>query len=284
MRGVSCPTTEFCAAMSRQGYIYASTNPGARSARLVGDRPPGREKTAPPRLWHLLPLDLALRRGRLGRQDRHLDESGRADGLERHRTRAAARTDRHLLPDRIALRRGQQRRQRSSAPPNPGRRGADLGRGRARSAASESSTASPAPRPSLCVTGNAADLFVATNPTGPASAWLPTPDVTPLQTTAFSCPTDDACAAANNNADIITSTDPTGGAGAWSFTNAIPIPPNGMFGISCPTTGFCLAGRGPRPDHHLDRTVQRQPAGEPEDPQGPPPPHGPDHPPPDRTC
>ena len=29
VRGVSCPTTEFCAAMSRQGYIYASTNPGA---------------------------------------------------------------------------------------------------------------------------------------------------------------------------------------------------------------------------------------------------------------
>ena len=28
VRGVSCPTTEFCAAMSRQGYIYASTNPG----------------------------------------------------------------------------------------------------------------------------------------------------------------------------------------------------------------------------------------------------------------
>src|SRR5262249_37700707 len=29
VRGVSCPTTEFCAAMSRQGYVYASTNPGS---------------------------------------------------------------------------------------------------------------------------------------------------------------------------------------------------------------------------------------------------------------
>jgi hypothetical protein len=65
--------------------------------------------------------------------------------------------------------------------------------------------------------------------------------VTPLQTTAFSCPTEGACAAVNNNADIITSTDPTGGAAAWSFTNAIPIGPNGMFGISCPTTEFCAA-------------------------------------------
>ena len=67
------------------------------------------------------------------------------------------------------------------------------------------------------------------------------PDVTPLQTTAFSCPSDEACAAVNDNADIITSTDPTGGTGAWSFTNAIPIPPNAMFGISCPTTSFCAA-------------------------------------------
>jgi hypothetical protein len=65
--------------------------------------------------------------------------------------------------------------------------------------------------------------------------------VTPLQITAFSCPADSACAAVNNNADVITSTDPTGGTGAWSFTNAIPIPPNGMFGISCPATEFCAA-------------------------------------------
>ena len=27
VRGVSCPSTEFCAAMSRQGYVYASTSP-----------------------------------------------------------------------------------------------------------------------------------------------------------------------------------------------------------------------------------------------------------------
>jgi hypothetical protein len=93
----------------------------------------------------------------------------------------------------------------------------------------------------LCVTGNETDLFVSTIPNGPAATWKATPDVTPLQTTAFSCPGDEACAAVNDNADIITSTDPTGGAGAWSFTNAIPIPPNGMFGISCPTTSFCSA-------------------------------------------
>jgi hypothetical protein len=96
------------------------------------------------------------------------------------------------------------------------------------------------PSPTLCVTGNSADIYVSTNAAAPSS-WKPTPDVTPLPIMAFSCPTNAACAAVNNNADVITSTNPTGGTGAWSFTNAIPIPPNGMFGISCPSTSFCAA-------------------------------------------
>ena len=239
VRGVSCPTTEFCAAMSRQGYIYASTNPGAgapawsaialqaeKKPRLhvygiscpsislcVGVASGGKIVTstnpAGPTVWNVTELGLPLELTGISCPTETLCVAVSSDGTIISSTAPAGGA-----PTWVAA--------------------APLGGFGVLDGVSCSS-------PKLCVTGNAADLFVSTNPTGPASAWTATPDVTPLQTLAFSCPTDDACAAANNNADIITSTDPTGGAGAWAFTNAIPIPPNAMFGISCPTTGFCLA-------------------------------------------
>jgi hypothetical protein len=240
VRGVSCPTTEFCAAMSRQGYIYASTNPAGgapawsaialqaeKKPRIhaygvscpsislcVGVASGGKIITstnpAGPTVWNVTELGLPLELTGVSCPTESLCVAVSSDGSIISTTDPAGGA-----PTWVAA--------------------APVGGFGVLDGVSCSS-------PELCVTGNDSDLFVSTNPTGPASAWTATPDLTPLQTMAFSCPTDAACAAVNNNADIITSTDPTGGAGAWSFTNAIPIPPNGMFGISCPTTAFCLAG------------------------------------------
>ena len=239
VRGVSCPTTDFCAAMSRQGYIYASTNPagGAPAWSAIALQPEKKPRVhaygiscpsislcvgvaaggkiitstnpAGPTVWSVTELGLPLELTGVSCPTESLCVAVSSDGYIITSSNPAGGA-----PTWVAASPG-------------GGFGPLLG-------VSCSS-------PSLCVTGNVADIYVSADPTAGAGAWQATPDVTPLQLTAFSCPTDEACAGVNNNADIITSTDPTAGAGAWSFTNAIPIPPNGMFGISCPTTSFCLA-------------------------------------------
>lgn len=100
------------------------------------------------------------------------------------------------------------------------------------------------PSPSLCATGNLyGNLFAAANPTGPAEAWRPAPGGGSVQITDVDCPTATQCVAVNNNADVMTSENPL--AGGWSFTNLRPYPGvdetllNGTFGVSCPTASFC---------------------------------------------
>jgi hypothetical protein len=101
------------------------------------------------------------------------------------------------------------------------------------------------PSVSLCVTGNAGQILTSTSPA--TSSWNVVTAGTGLPVKGVSCPALTACAAIDNNSDAIVSTNPTGGAGAWSFINVIPPPlapegsPNGMFGISCPTTLLCAA-------------------------------------------
>jgi hypothetical protein len=109
------------------------------------------------------------------------------------------------------------------------------------------------PTASLCVTGNSSQMLSSTSPAGGASAWKAVTAGSGLEVSAASCPSASACAAVTDNADVITSTDPTGGPTAWSFRNVIPswlLPtgkenPNGdtnaMWGISCPTADFCMA-------------------------------------------
>ena len=239
VRGVSCPSTEFCAAMSRQGYVYASTSPAGGApawgaVALQGEHKPrvhvygvscpstslcvgvaagGRIVTSTRPVgataWNVSQLGAPLELTGVSCPSESLCVAVSSDGNIISTTDPGGGA-----PTWVA-----------AAPAG--------GYGVLQGVSCSS--------PSLCVTGNAADIFVSTSPAGPAASWQATPDVTPLQITAFSCPADSACAAVNNNADVITSTDPTGGAGAWSFTNAIPIPPNGMFGISCPATEFCAA-------------------------------------------
>jgi hypothetical protein len=105
------------------------------------------------------------------------------------------------------------------------------------------------PTLSLCVTGNPGRVVSSTDPAGPAASWRVVSAGTGLPVTGFSCPSIHACAAVDTNADVMISTDPTGGSGAWSFKNVIPFDTtpgagakgNGMFGISCATTSFCAA-------------------------------------------
>jgi hypothetical protein len=100
------------------------------------------------------------------------------------------------------------------------------------------------PSVSLCVTGNAGQMITSTNPAG--GAWNTATAGTGLPVKGVSCPLVSACAAVDNNSDVIVSTNPTGGSGAWSYTNVIPYfeapngGPNGMFGLSCPTTSLCV--------------------------------------------
>jgi hypothetical protein len=97
------------------------------------------------------------------------------------------------------------------------------------------------PSGSFCVTGNSDAVLSATNPPGGAAAWKEAAGVTPLPLTAFDCATTTACAAVNNNFDVIASTDPGGSPSAWTFTNAVPYTgANGAFGISCPSTSLCV--------------------------------------------
>jgi len=94
----------------------------------------------------------------------------------------------------------------------------------------------------FCLTGNLGSILTSIRPSADPAAFVSTPAPAPLQLTAFDCVDEQACAAVNNNADVITSTDPTGGAGKWSMTNVVPYnEPNGTFGVSCPSTQLCVA-------------------------------------------
>ncbi len=103
------------------------------------------------------------------------------------------------------------------------------------------------PSPALCITGNAlGNLFVSTNPTGSVSAWKTTDGGGSVQITDVDCPSASRCVAVDNNGDVLTSTDPTRGPGAWTFASTIPftevagtLKGNAMFGVSCPTVSFC---------------------------------------------
>jgi hypothetical protein len=109
------------------------------------------------------------------------------------------------------------------------------------------------PATSLCVTGNPGQMLTSTSPAGGAAAWKAVTAGSGLAVSAVSCPTTGACAAVTDNSDVITSTEPTGGPAAWSFETVIPhwlLPTgeenpkgdsNAMWGIACPSTGFCAA-------------------------------------------
>jgi hypothetical protein len=105
----------------------------------------------------------------------------------------------------------------------------------------------------LCVAGNASGNLISTgDPADPHPEWHEVSGGGSVPVTDVSCPDAAHCLAVDNNGDTITSTDPTGGPGSWVRENQIPyverdqyeLPtaPNAIFGVSCPTTSLCVLG------------------------------------------
>jgi hypothetical protein len=95
------------------------------------------------------------------------------------------------------------------------------------------------PTTGLCVSPDShGDVLTTTEPTGTASAWRSTlVGGATNDNSAVSCPSSGLCVVVHGD-DILTSTDPTGGVGAWSSTT---IDANGLSGVACSTTSFCVA-------------------------------------------
>jgi hypothetical protein len=80
------------------------------------------------------------------------------------------------------------------------------------------------PSAGLCVSGDLlGDLLVSTAPSSPTS-WSSVKSGGTVQITDVDCPTTALCAAVDLNGGVITSGDPTGGAAAWSLVNLAPYP------------------------------------------------------------
>ena len=101
------------------------------------------------------------------------------------------------------------------------------------------------PSSALCVAGTSGDLLVSTDPSGGASAWVPS--AAPPQRPGFgaavhgiACPTVSLCVAVSSNA-VLTSTNPAGGAHAWRVAT-LPIP-DGWYldGVACQSVTACVA-------------------------------------------
>jgi hypothetical protein len=104
------------------------------------------------------------------------------------------------------------------------------------------------PTTGLCVTGDMFGSVLTTpTPTAGASGWNASPSGATVQITAASCSSPTSCLLTDDNGDVITSAEPLGGAGSWTVQNLIAFPTdapvhNGLFSASCPTRGFCAVG------------------------------------------
>ena len=108
------------------------------------------------------------------------------------------------------------------------------------------------PSAELCVSGDTlGNLLVARNPTAGTGAWRQIPGGGTVQITDVDCLSTRLCLAVDNNGDVLTSTNPDGGPGDWTFTNVLPYPmieegaPNHFFGASCAARELCaIAANG----------------------------------------
>jgi hypothetical protein len=102
------------------------------------------------------------------------------------------------------------------------------------------------PSTALCVATTGGDrLFTSTDPMGGSAAWHQATLVGNPSLTSISCPTTLLCVAGARGATgsvegVYTSTNPTGGAGSWTETSL----GTSVNALACPSTGLCVAAAG----------------------------------------
>jgi hypothetical protein len=244
IRGVSCPSTGYCVAVSLDGRIFSSTDPtgGPAAWKIVplgGEKEPHVHMTGVSCPSPALCVAVALGSKIVFSTNPTGDRSAwtvveLSEPLDLHGVSCPS----------VSLCVGVDNEGRIVSSSNP--TGSAAAWGPAVSPAGPNSLNGIAcPSVSFCVTGNAGQIITSTNPA--ASAWNVVTAGTGLPVKGVSCPALTACAAIDNNSDAMVSTNPTGGAAAWPFINVIPPfaspegSPNGMFAISCPTTTLCAA-------------------------------------------
>jgi hypothetical protein len=249
IRGVSCPTTGFCAAAGPQGHFFTSTDPtGPVEAWMETNL--GLDATHMNGISCPTP-SLCVAVGQNGRIVSSTDPTGGVSAWQVTKLNEPFDLRGVSCPmTSLCVAVGLEGNILSSTNPTGGVGAWDVARQPAGEAALNGVSC---PSPSLCVTANPGQMLASTAPAGGASVWKAVTAGSGLPVTAVSCPLPSACLAVTNNADMIASTDPTGGPTAWSFENVIPswLLPNGkenpngegnaMWGVSCPTTGFCAA-------------------------------------------
>lgn len=248
IRGVSCPTNGFCAAIGHQGHFFATTYPTGPAEAWV-EAPLGLDAT------HMNGIScpttsLCVAAGQNGRIVTSTDPTGGAGAWQITKLNEPFDLRGVSCPTTsLCVAVGLEGNILSSTNPTGGAGAWDVAR---QPAGEKPLHGVSCPSPSLCVTGNPGQMLTSTSPAGGASTWRPVAAGSGLPVTAASCPGEGACAAVTNNADVITSTDPTGGPSAWSFKNVIPhlmLPSgkenpkgdtNAIWGISCPTAALCV--------------------------------------------
>jgi hypothetical protein len=86
------------------------------------------------------------------------------------------------------------------------------------------------------------DVVTSTDPSGGGGTWSTTSLVSDQGLNEISCPTAGFCVASDGlSGDVLVSTDPTGGAGAWSTANIVNPVGDGIVGLTCPSSGLCVA-------------------------------------------
>lgn len=252
IRGVSCPSTQLCVAVTFEGLIYSSANPtGDASAWSVTDIDAGGSNThfygiscptvafcvasaggakvvsstnptGPASAWTetLLPGPLELRGISCASASLCVAVGDNGDNIRPEpsdQAVAAASTSPLGGAWDVA--------------PLPGR---------------QSLAGISCPSTSLCVSGDSlGNLLVATQPTAGTGAWRQIDGGGSVQITDVDCLSPGLCVAVDNNGDVLTSANPDGGPGDWTFANVLPFPlvdgglPNHFFGVSCATPALC---------------------------------------------
>lgn len=250
IRGVSCPTTTLCVAVTGEGYVYSSTNPtGAADDWRVADVDGDERDT------HLLgvscptaSLCVAVSGERFtgGKVLTSTNPTGGASAwtvtqLDESLDLRAVSCGTPTFCVAVA----QQGRLLVSTNPTGGAAAwTELGTPGGPGNLQAVSCAGTA----LCVAGNSSgNLLFSTNPTA-LSSWRQANGGVSVQITDVSCLPGRQCVAVDNNGDVLASKDATAGQGSWSVTRLIPyvqpaneteLPLNGLFGVSCVSTSFC---------------------------------------------